>query len=90
ERGRLPAGATVVVVTSAISDPLLDALARVRQSGHAVTILFVGDSTIAPKLAGITIYHLGGEETWKRLTADFADQIDEKPVELIGSASFTL
>ncbi|MGH2497342.1 MAG: DUF58 domain-containing protein [Ktedonobacteraceae bacterium] len=90
ERGRLPAGATVVVVTSAISDPLLDALARVRQSGHAATILFIGDNVIAPKLAGVTIYHLGGEETWKRLIADYADQIDEKPAELIGSASFTL
>ncbi|HEY6540143.1 MAG TPA: DUF58 domain-containing protein [Ktedonobacteraceae bacterium] len=87
ERGRLPAGATVVVVTSAISDPLLEALARVRQSGHAVTILFVGDSTIAPRLAGITIYHLGGEETWKRLTAHFADTADETA---IAEASFTL
>ena len=90
ERGRLPAGATVVVVTSAISDPLLEALARVRQSGHAVTILFVGDSTIAPRLAGITIYHLGGEETWKRLVAGYTDQDDEKLARLTEPASFSL
>src|SRR5258706_3030371 len=32
ERTRLPAGATVVVVTSTVSDPLLDSLSRVKQS----------------------------------------------------------
>lgn len=90
ERGRLPAGATVVVVTSAISDPLLESLARVRQSGHAVTILFVGDAAIAPKLAGVTIHHLGGEETWKRLMADYAASTDEAPQKSIEAASFTL
>jgi hypothetical protein len=88
ERGRLPAGATVVVVTSTISDPLLEALARLRQSGHAVTILFVGDSAIAPRLAGITIYHLGGEETWKRLTAQVVDKADEASETAIAEASF--
>ncbi len=90
ERGRLPAGATVVVVTSAISDPLLEALARIRQSGHAVTILFVGDSAIAPRLAGITIHHLGGEETWKRLMAHVVDKTDEATQTAIAEASFTL
>ena len=90
ERGRLPAGATVVVVTSAISDPLLEALARVRQAGHAVTILFVGDAAIAPKLAGVTIYHLGGEETWKRLMADYLARTDEAAGKAIGEASFAL
>ncbi|GAC1568866.1 MAG: DUF58 domain-containing protein [Ktedonobacteraceae bacterium] len=90
ERGRLPAGATVVVITSAISDPLLDALARVRQSGHAVTILFVGDNAIAPKLAGVTIYQLGGEETWKQLMASYADPEDEIPAQPVASASFHL
>ncbi|HLX59582.1 MAG TPA: DUF58 domain-containing protein [Ktedonobacteraceae bacterium] len=90
ERAHLPAGATVVVITSAISDPLLDALARVRRSGHAVAILFVGDSTIAPKLAGVTIYHLGGEETWKQLMTGYAAPASETPAQLAASASFTL
>jgi uncharacterized protein (DUF58 family) len=90
ERGRLPAGATVVIVTSAISDPLLEALARVRQSGHAVTILFVGDVAIAPSLAGVTIHHLGGEETWKRLMADYADKADETTEKANEAASFAL
>jgi uncharacterized protein (DUF58 family) len=71
ERKRLPAGATVVVVTSTVSDPLLDSLSRVKQSGHSVTLLLVGDSPLSATLAGITVYHIGGEETWKELLADY-------------------
>jgi uncharacterized protein (DUF58 family) len=67
ERTRLPAGATVVVVTSTISDPLLDTLSRVKQSGHAVTILHAGDSPLSTSLGGITVHYIGGEETWKDL-----------------------
>jgi uncharacterized protein (DUF58 family) len=70
ERTRLPAGATVVVVTSTVSDPLLDTLSRVKQSGHAVTILYVGDSPLSTTLGGVTVYHIGGEETWKDLLAN--------------------
>lgn len=68
ERTHLPAGATVVVVTSSISDPLLDTLARMKRNGHAVTILFVGDQNIASRLGGIDVHHLGGESTWKELS----------------------
>ncbi|HYX51585.1 MAG TPA: hypothetical protein VE843_17690, partial [Ktedonobacteraceae bacterium] len=70
ERTRLPAGATVVVVTSTVSDPLLDTLSRVKRSGHAVTLLYVGDSPLSRTLGGITTYHIGGEETWKDLLAN--------------------
>ena len=70
ERTRLPAGATVVVVTSTVSDPLLDTLSRVKRSGHAVTILHVGDSPLSMTLGGIAVYHIGGEETWKDLLAN--------------------
>src|SRR5216683_3569107 len=72
ERVRLPAGATVVVVTSTVSDPLLDSLARLKQSGHAVTILYIGDAPLGARLAGVTVYHMGGEETWKELHAGFS------------------
>lgn len=71
ERSRLPAGATVVIITSTINDPLLDELARMKQAGHAVTILMVGDQPMATHLAGITVYHLGGEETWREMIADY-------------------
>jgi uncharacterized protein (DUF58 family) len=70
ERTRLPAGATVVVVTSTVSDPLLDTLSRVKRSGHAVTILHVGDSPLSMTLGGVNVYHIGGEETWRDLLAN--------------------
>ena len=69
ERTHLPAGATVVVITSSVGEPLLDTLSRLKQAGHAVTILMVGDNPVASRLAGIPVYHLGGEETWKEFIA---------------------
>jgi uncharacterized protein (DUF58 family) len=65
----LPAGATVVVITATISDPLLDALKRLRQAGHAVTILLASNQPIGSRLGGIPVHYLGGEETWNKLTA---------------------
>ncbi len=69
ERTRLPAGATIVIITSTISDLLLDSLARVRQSGHALSILYVGDTPLPNRLAGATVYHIGGVDTWKEMLA---------------------
>ena len=69
ERTRLPAGATIVVITSTISDLLLDSLARVKQSGHALSIMYAGDTPLPNRLAGATVYHIGGEDTWKEMMA---------------------
>jgi uncharacterized protein (DUF58 family) len=69
ERTHLPAGATVVIITSTVNDPLLDTLSRLKQAGHAITILMVGDNPVASRLAGIPVYPLGGEETWKEFMA---------------------
>lgn len=71
ERTRLPAGATVVVITSVVSDPLVDSLVRLRQEGHAVSVLFVGDQPFSPRIAGVTVYNIGGAETWKQLTENY-------------------
>ncbi len=96
ERTRLPAGATVVVVTSTVSDPLLDALSRVKRSGHAITILYVGDSPLSMTLGGISIYQIGGEETWKTLLAsnskagDDSSSVVEVPVFEAKSSGFSL
>ena len=82
ERTRLPAGATVVVVTSTVSEPLLDALERVRQSGHAVTLLFIGDGLPPRRLAGVSVFHLGGENTWKELVSSYSRTTeDSAPVD---------
>jgi len=96
ERTRLPAGATVVVVTSTISDPLLDALSRVKRSGHAVTILHIGDSPLSMTLGGVAVYHIGGEETWKDLLANnsavetASSQVVEAPYLEATPTSFSL
>ncbi len=96
ERTRLPAGATVVVATSTVSDPLLDALVRLKRSGHAVTILHVGDSPLPMTLGGVALYHIGGEETWKDLLANnsrvgtSSSQIVEDPDREATPTSFSL
>jgi len=72
ERPHLPSGATVVVITTTISDRLIDTLARVRQGGHAISILFVGDSPLPIKIAGATVYHIGGEDTWNQIAAAYS------------------
>ena len=78
ERTHLPAGATIVVITSTVTDHLLDILARLKQSGHAVTILFTGDTPSPMRLAGITIHHLGGSNAWKKLEAAYSRNEDEE------------
>jgi uncharacterized protein (DUF58 family) len=84
ERTRLPAGATIVVVTSTIGDLLLDALARVRLSGHAVTILYAGNTPLPTRLAGVTVFHIGNEDTWKELEAPYKDPGQESVPSPVG------
>jgi hypothetical protein len=79
ERTRLPAGATIVVITSSITDRLLDTLGRLKQSGHEVTILFVGDNPSPTRLAGLSIYPLGGKEAWRKLEAAYSRTSDTSP-----------
>jgi uncharacterized protein (DUF58 family) len=90
ERSHLPAGATVVIITSTVSDPLLDVLSRLKQAGHAVTLLMVGDQPVASRLAGITVYHLGGEETWKALISCYnhpegSDESEQQAKEVLAA-----
>jgi len=72
ERSNLPAGTTIVIVTSTISERLLDTLIRLKQAGHAVSILYAGDSPNPMRLAGLTIYTIGGTETWQKLAAAYS------------------
>ncbi len=79
ERPHLPNGATIVLITSNLSEVLVDTLAQLRQHGHTVAILFIGDSPVPVRLAGITVYHIGGEETWKNLVAAARPQTGHTP-----------
>ncbi|HEX7737093.1 MAG TPA: DUF58 domain-containing protein [Ktedonobacteraceae bacterium] len=94
ERNRLPAGATVVVITSTISDPLLDALHRLRQFGHAVAILLVSEQPITTRLAGIPVHYLGGSETWEKMSACYnqseGNQQKAKKTQQIATTAFHL
>src|SRR6266496_2746767 len=76
ERSHLPAGATIVVITRTVTDHLLDTLVRLKQAGHAVTILFVGDNPSPARLAGLSIYPIGGKEAWKRLVDAYGNASD--------------
>ncbi len=82
ERFSLPAGSTVVLVTSTLGEQLLETLRRVRQSGHSVSILLVGDAVAPDRLAGLSVYHLGGEETWRQLMEVYTEA--EEITELVG------
>jgi hypothetical protein len=77
ERTHLPVGATVVIVTSTISEQLIDILNSIRQSGHSVTILFAADTPPPLKLGTITTHHLGGTTTWKELLNAYTEDSDQ-------------
>lgn len=90
ERTHLSTGATVVVITTAISDQLVDVLARVRQGGHAISILFVGDSPLPIRIAGVTVYHIGGEETWRQFESAYNSSHDDAKQEIKNIPSLQL
>jgi uncharacterized protein (DUF58 family) len=71
ERTHLPSGATVVMITSTLSEQLIDTLAHMQQRGYAVTILFIGNTPPPMRLGGIALFHLGGEERWQTLQASY-------------------
>lgn len=71
EHTRLPIGSTIVIITSSLGEQLVDALTQLQRHGHSLAILFVSSTPPPLKLAGIAVYHLGGNETWQRLMASY-------------------
>ncbi len=72
---RLPAGATLVVLSSAaaVTLGLLSMLLQMRGPGQKVALLLAGDVPVeAPP--GVLIYRLGNEETWHEIVAQFQGQ----------------
>lgn len=85
EQRRLPFGATIVYIgaEAAVDVPLIVALRRLREKGHAVSLLLTqADSTDsvdpaqpAPSgglmhLADLPVHYLGGRQLWRELEAD--------------------
>ncbi|HEU5227858.1 MAG TPA: hypothetical protein VFU49_08620, partial [Ktedonobacteraceae bacterium] len=57
---------------------------------HTVAILFAGDTPPPIKLPGVSIHHLGGTDTWQRLTDAYnksttdADTTGQTTAEAVG------
>jgi uncharacterized protein (DUF58 family) len=62
----LPWGSTAVVVTAVIDPPLLAGIAGLRDAGHAVVLVLIGDRVEDPRL-GIPTHRVSGEAGWRAL-----------------------
>jgi uncharacterized protein (DUF58 family) len=62
----LPYGATVAALTALPDDAVYEALAALREAGHGVLLLTVGEAapTVPPQIES---HHLGGHDAWHRL-----------------------
>ena len=59
ERASLPAGATVVLVTSILTQALAEEIREIKQRGYQVQVLYSGDTAPNVDLPGITVVRLG-------------------------------
>lgn len=81
ERSHLPMGTTIVAITSQINERMMETLLRMRRSGHAVSLIMIGDNPPPTRISGITVYYVGGEETWDRLQTAYETSANEAPSE---------
>jgi uncharacterized protein (DUF58 family) len=69
ERKRVPAGATIVVITGVVDDRLLEQAHAYRAGGHPVTLLLVGDDLRETRAPGLVTHWIGDEAHWRDLSA---------------------
>ncbi len=67
EAGNLPYGATVVAITPVVTTATAETLLDLRQAGHPLALLTLGDRITAPDLPGIATIYLGGSDRWRWL-----------------------
>jgi uncharacterized protein (DUF58 family) len=67
EAGRIPAGSTLIVVASLITEALAGALTRLQAGGHRVVIVAVSQRAVAGAPPGIPVHDV--TRTWERLEA---------------------
>ena len=59
EQTSLPAGTTVVVVTSILTRAIATEIAYIKESGYQVRVLYTGDQAPAVELPGVPVVRLG-------------------------------
>src|SRR5262249_31903261 len=67
EAGRMPAGSTLVVVATMISEALAGALTRLQAGGHRVVIVAVSQRAVAGAPPSIPVHDV--TRVWERLEA---------------------
>jgi uncharacterized protein (DUF58 family) len=74
EQSRLPAGATLVLISvaAAVTPSLLATLRQAQARGHPVALLVAGDAPV--ESMSFPIYRLGSEEVWHGIVAEAAGQ----------------
>ena len=59
ERDSLPPGATVVFITSALTDSIPEQLAVFSESGYRLSVIYVGDGEAPGEIAGVRVISIG-------------------------------
>ena len=59
ERASLPAGTTVVVVTSILTRAMATEIAYIRDNGYQIRVLYTGDQAPSVELPGVPVVRLG-------------------------------
>ena len=78
EKSHLPMGSTVVTITQQINEQMIETLLHIRSSGHAVSLILIGDNPPPTRISGITVYYVGGEKTWDTLQTTYGHVDAEK------------
>ncbi|HLW01254.1 MAG TPA: DUF58 domain-containing protein [Ktedonobacterales bacterium] len=81
EQTRLPAGTTIVLVSTAasVTPVLLEMLLLARARGHAVALLLAGGEPV--EAPGLLVYRLGAEEVWHDIVAQAKGRDDSQGAE---------
>jgi uncharacterized protein (DUF58 family) len=64
--GELPWGTTTVIVTAVVDVPLQAGILRLREAGHGVVLLLIGDR-IRPPEADVPVFFIRGEVGWRAM-----------------------
>ena len=67
ETSALPFGATVVVISAAVTDALVAAMLDLKRAGHPVALLAIGETALANVPDDLRMFWLGGHEAYERL-----------------------